>query len=389
MLKPEIVDIINNLEEKTIKTRRTIHENPELEFEEFKTSELICKRLDSIGVPYTKNVAKTGVVATVCGKSVGRTIALRADMDALPLIEKSGAKYASKTNGKMHACGHDAHTAILLSVCEVFNKIKNEFCGNVKFIFQPAEEGVGGAEVMIKEGVLKDPYVSACLALHVDPNIEVGKVTVRPGFVYASPDEFYITIKGKGGHCAEPHLCVDPVIVAAEIISAVKTVPKGKLGAIVGVTKIEGGTATNIIPDEVKLCGTARSTGFEERARLKNMIESKTDEICKKYGACAEVNFVELFPPLINDEKIADIIRSAAEEELGAENVSLGEPTMAGEDFAYFAKELPSAIFKLGCGNVEKNIVYPLHSPMFNIDESCMKIGVRVFVNSALKLLEG
>lgn len=387
MLNPETVDIIQELENKTIQTRRRIHENPELEFEELKTSELICKRLDEIGVEYCRNIAKTGVVAIVRGKSGGKTIALRADMDALPLEEKSGAEYSSKIKGKMHACGHDAHTAILLSVCEIMHKIRDTFSGNIKFIFQPAEEGVGGAEVMIKEGVLENPVVSACTALHVDPDIETGRVTVRSGFIYASPDEFYITIKGKGGHCAQPHKCIDPIVAAAELITALKTVPDDGLGAIVGVTKIESGTATNIIPDEVKLCGTARSTGFEERVRLKNMIETKAKNICDKYGAECIVDFIELFPPLINDEHIADIIRLAAEEELGEENVSLGEPTMMGEDFAYFAKEKPSAIFKLGCRNSEKNIVYPLHSPMFNIDENCMKTGIRVFVNSALKLL--
>lgn len=388
MLSADVVNIIDNIESKTIQTRREIHQNPELEFEEFKTSELICKRLEEIGVSYTKNIAKTGVVAIIKGNGDGKTIALRADMDALPLEEKSGAEYSSKVNGKMHACGHDAHTAILLSVCEVLNSIKDTFSGNIKFIFQPAEEGVGGAEVMIEEGVLKNPEVSACAALHVDPCIESGKIAVRSGFVYASPDEFYITIKGRGGHCAEPHLCIDPIIIASELAISIKTIPDEKINAIVGVTKIEGGTATNIIPDEVKLCGTARSTSFEIRKYLKNMIETKTKEICEKYGADADVNFVELFPPLINDEHIASIIKSAAEEELGSENVLLGVPTMAGEDFAYFAKEVPSAIFKLGCGNKEKNIVHPLHSPMFDIDESCMKTGVRVIVGAALKLLE-
>ncbi len=383
-----VLSLVAKLEKQMIHDRRIIHQNPELSFQEKETMEYICHRLDTLGIKYQKGIAGTGILAEVQGKEGGGCVLLRADMDALPIDEKNDIAYKSNTNGVMHACGHDVHTGILLSVCECFHNIKEQFCGTVKFVFQPGEETSGGAKPMIASGILEQPHVDYCLALHVDTDIPVGKIRVQPGPVYASPDDFYITIHGRGGHGAEPDNAINPMHIASKIILTLEEIAKPN-HSVVSVCSLHSGNATNVIPDEAKISGTARSLDHETRLYLEKVIEETIKEVCDSYNAKYTYLFDKLFPPLINDQYVAEIVRTSATEILGADGcITDGAPTMAGEDFSYFAAERPSAIFKLGCRNEEKGLTAPIHNSYFDIDESAMKNGAAIFIKSVLSLLE-
>lgn len=387
-----IYSIIEKLENQIISDRRYIHQNPEVSFEEYNTMEYICKRLDSLGIKYEKNIAGTGVLAQIDSGKEGKCLLIRADIDALPVTEKNELEFKSVNDGVMHACGHDAHTAILLNTCEVLNQLKYSWCGTLKFAFQPAEETTGGAKPMIEYGILDNPKVDACIALHVDSDLTVGTIRVKEGPLYASPDNFEITINGRGAHGAEPHLAIDPIVISAQIINQLQTIvsrgidPFGQ--AVVTVGSIHSGDTYNVIPDSAKLLGTARSYDAETRDMLENKIGEIAKNICASYGAECIYNFIRLYPPLINDSEIADKLYECAKDFLGDENcIKGGNPSMAGEDFAYFSQLVPSALFKLGCRNDDKGINAPLHNPYFNIDEDCLKYGVGVFVDFALNFL--
>lgn len=389
-----IKSLISDAEPKLISIRRYLHANPELSFEEYNTQKYICSYLDNIGIEYTEMVG-TGVAALIKGSKVSdnpRTLLIRADIDALPIKEQSNKEYSSNNNGIMHACGHDAHTAILLGVCEILNNIRESFSGCVKLVFQPGEETTGGAKPMIDAGVLSDPKVDACVALHVDPDINTGSIRIKPGSLYASPDDFSITITGRGGHGAEPHNCIDPINISAHIITALMTLVSREINpfdeAVVSIGSIHSGTATNIIPDTAVIRGTARSLTNEIRTALKTRIGEIANSVCSAYGAKCDYEFVELFPPLINDELVAKQIYSSAIKALGEDKcIWGGKATMAGEDFAYFTQEAPSALFKLGCRNEDLGIIHPLHHSSFDIDEACLGVGVTAFVGFALDFL--
>lgn len=396
-LKDKIAYLAEGERENLVLHRRTIHRFPETEFEEFKTQSYITDELDKLCIKYTTGIAKTGTCVLIkggkCGKTA-KTILLRADIDALDIEEQNEVEYKSEISGKMHACGHDAHTAVMLGVCKVLDALKDELCGNVKIVFQPAEEGMGGAKPMIDEGVLKNPDVCAAIALHTEPELECGKIRIKEGPLYGSPDEFEIVIKGKSGHGAEPDLCVDPILVAAQVIVSLHSIVSRNINpfdsAVISVCSVHGGTNTNVIPDSVKILGTARSQDNRVREKLPTLIEQRVKGVCDAFGADYDMKFSMMFPPLCNSSLMANIVKQAAKTQLGAENVVCGgASTMAGEDFAYFANEVPSALFKLGTGNKEKGITYPLHNSRFDIDEDSLVVGVKVMVNSVFEYLNG
>ncbi len=392
MIKIDTLALAEKLKAQIVNDRRTIHQNPELSFNEFTTMEYVCNRFDSMGIAYKSGIAGTGILAEIEGKNPGKCLLIRADMDALPLEEKGDKEYLSKNKGIMHACGHDAHTAILINTAEILLNLREYFNGTVKFLFQPGEETTGGAEPMINEGVLDSPRVDACIALHVDSDLDVGTMRVKDGPVYASPDDFNITIHGRGGHGAEPHLAIDPIVVSSQIINQLQTIVSRSVDpfdeAVVTIGAINAGYANNIIPDTAKLLGTARTLTNEMRSFVSEKIQTIVKNTCEMYGATYEYEFIKLFPPLINNMEIARWLFESAKNCLGEENcIWGGRPTMAGEDFAYFSQNVPSAIFKLGCRNEAKGITAPIHNPYFDIDEECLKYGVAIFSEFALRFL--
>lgn len=383
-----ILLMAKKMESSCIADRQYLHRHPELSFQEENTMHYICKRLDALKIPYKNQIAGTGILAEVKGKGDGKCLLIRADMDALPLREQTDLPYASQNENVMHACGHDVHTAILLSTCELLNQCKDEFLGTVKFAFQPGEETSGGAKPMIDAGVLQNPAVDACIALHVDTDIPVGTVRIKEGTLYASPDDFYITLKGKGAHGAEPQNAIEVTEIAAEIIPKLHALRDEENG-IVSVCSVHAGSATNVIPDTLTMCGTARSLNREARVYLENAIHQIVRDVCLKFHAEYTYRFEKLFPPLVNHPQIAELLKQSATACLEESNcIWGGKPTMAGEDFAYFSQAVPSALMKLGCRNEEKGIVAPIHSPYFNIDESAMKNGVAIFADFALRFLK-
>ena len=390
----KVVKLAHEMKEQLIKDRRTIHRHPELAYHEEKTSAYIQKRLDELGIEYRTGCAKTGVVGLIRGKKGdGATIMLRADMDALPILEQNDVEYKSEIDGRMHACGHDSHVTMLLGAAKVLKAMENEFCVNVKLMFQPAEEGTGGAEPMIKEGLLENPKVDAAIGLHVEPTYESGKIAVKSGALMASPDGFKITVRGKGGHGAYPHNTIDPVLTAAKIIEGLQSINSRNIDAtipsVVSVCSISGGEFYNVIPDEVVMNGTTRAFDMETRKELFDRIEQIANGICAAMGATCICDFTYFYPPLINNEQMTQLVREGAAEAIGADNViELKKPFMGGEDFSYVANAVDAAFFYLGCRNEEKGCVNPWHSANFNIDEDCLPVGVSVMANCALTYLD-
>jgi len=381
----KIEQLIEKIELKLIQTRRELHRIPELAFKEKKTAAFIKNRLDELGIPCVSGIAKTGIVATIEGtvSGNGKVLAIRADMDALPIHEETGVDYASTHDGFMHACGHDAHVAILLATAEVLTQLKDEFFGTVKLIFQPAEEAAGGAKPMIDEGIFENPTVDACIALHVWPDLSAGTVQVKDGAVFASPDIFNLTIKGRGGHGAMPELCVNPLSVGAEILQKLHDIPNEiEERCVVTVCALNGGDFNTIIPDTVELKGTARAFSHEVRKQVAETIEQNIAEICEKYHADFKLDYKYLYPPTINDAEMSRVVFDVTTQVAGDCADFGGEPSMGGEDFAYYAEKVPSCIFRLGC-----SAEYPFHNPKFDIDERCLSVGVKVFVSAALKYL--
>lgn len=388
-------EILNNNFERTVKIRRNLHMHPETEFEEFETAKIIAAELDDIGIKYQANIAKTGIKAVLKGNGEcdkRRCILIRADIDALSVEEKNEISYKSKNKGRMHACGHDAHTAILLSVIRALYEVRDEIPGDIVFVFQPAEEGAGGAKPMIEEGVLENPKVSSAIGLHVEPNFEVGSIAIKSGGVMASPDEFDIEVIGRGGHGSQRDKCIDPIYAACEIVCKIidfaKSVSEDGNECVISVGEISGGNFYNIIPDGVKIKGTSRAVDLKKRKILANGVEKIVNSICKTYGAAGKVDFRFMYPPLINNEKITKIFCDTARE-LKMNTVELTKPFMGGDDFSYFAQKVPAAYCFLGCGNAKKDCVYPWHNSKFNIDEDCLLYGGQLLVRTALKVLFG
>jgi amidohydrolase len=361
--------------------RRHFHANPELGFEEYETSKSIKAFLQSEGIEYTE-VAGTGICAIIKG-SGNKTIGLRADIDALPLEDRKGRDYSSQIKGKMHACGHDAHLTILLGAAKLLNSMKHELKGNVKLFFEPAEETVGGAKFMIKEGVLENPSVDCVIGLHVDENTPVGKVGIKRGVVNAASNPFTIKIKGKGGHGAHPEDTVDPIVIASTVILSLQTIVSREIPpqdpAVVTIGSIHGGTAQNIIPEEVTLSGILRTMRTEHREYVKKRLNEIVQGIVASMRGTCEITIEESYPCLYNNDDILDLVESTAKSIVGEENIrKLESPSMGVESFAYFSMERPSAFYFLGVRNEEKGIVHPAHGSLFDIDEDALPIGVAI-----------
>ncbi|SNX53027.1 amidohydrolase [Thermoanaerobacterium sp. RBIITD] len=385
----EILKEAKLIEDEIIQIRRKIHREPELGFEETKTSDLISKYLNSLCIE-TKILATTGVMGLLKGNG-SKTIAIRADMDALPIQEENDVPYSSVVPGKMHACGHDVHTAIALGAAKLLSKMKDKINGNVKFIFQPAEETTGGAKPMIEEGVLENPNVDAIIGLHVDPDLNTGEIGFTNGKAYASSDMFDISVTGKSSHGAEPHKSVDPIVISANIINALQTVVSRNADPleplVITIGSIEGGYARNIIANKVHMSGIIRMLNEEKRDETVAKVEDIARCIAKSMGGKAEFSRIAGYPCLINDEKILKILKSSAANIVGEENIKNVLPTLGVEDFAYFLKEVPGCFYKLGCGNKAKGIDKPIHNNMFNVDEECIAYGIAVHVNTVINFL--
>lgn len=392
MFTEEIKKISKEIQEKLINIRRTIHMHPELAFEEHATAQLIYNYLKDLDIEVTPGIAKTGVVGLIRGNQPGKTVAIRADMDALPMTEENECEYKSTVPGKMHACGHDVHVTCLLGAAEILSRLKGKLNGNIKLLFQPAEEGVGGALPMIEEGVLENPKVDACIAAHVWPDIPAGKIVVKNGPIMASPDDFEIIIKGKSGHGAMPHAAVDPIVIGCHVVNTLQTIVSRKIDplnpAVISICYFHSGTCTNVIPDTATIKGTARTIDPELRRKIASLIEETVAGVVKAMGGEYEFDFKYLYPPTINDNIITDVLANSASKIIGKSNILWGrEPSMGGEDFAYFAEKVPSTFFRLGCGNPEKGITHPIHSTKFDVDEDCIAVGASILTQFAVDYL--
>ena len=380
-MKEFIESIMKEEKQEVIRLRRELHKRAELSCQEYKTAEFVEEYLHNIGLT-TKRSFNTGVVAYLdVGKD--KTVLLRADMDALSITENNDCEYKSETDGVMHACGHDAHMAVLLSAAKVFCKNRDKLNVNILFVFQPAEEEDGGAEPMIREGILDGLNVVEAAGLHVMSDIPVGKIMIKPGALMSSPDDFQIKIIGRGGHGSTPEKCLDPIPVASGIVPKLnaitqKIIVEGER-QVVQVCIFRAGTAYNIIPDVVELQGTTRSFVDSVRLELPKMMESIVKEECDKAGLTYEFKFNFRYPPLINDESVAAKMKKAVEENMGDVVITWEEPTMGGEDFAYFANVVPANFFFLGTGNEEKGHTAPLHNSAFTMDEDALAVGLGVY----------
>lgn len=370
------------IKDEVINIRRYFHQNPELGFEEFKTSEKIKEILKNEGINYF-SISKTGVCGIIEGQldSNNNVIALRADMDGLPIEEKNNCSYKSKNIGKMHGCGHDAHMAILLGAAKIINNNKDKFSGVVKLIFEPAEETIGGATFMINEGVLENPKVNAVIGLHVEESLNVGEIMIKSGVVNAASNPFSIKVIGQGGHGAYPHLSIDPIIISSQIILGLQTIISRRINTlnptVLTVGSITGGSAQNVIPDEVILKGIIRTTNKKDRVFIKEKLIEITEGICFANGASCNIEIEESYPSLYNDDEMVELVKKSASDILGCKNVKTQENIKLGvESFAYFANERKSAFYFLGVKNKFENTVYPAHNSKFNIDEDAMILGI-------------
>ena len=370
-----------DIKEELISIRRCIHQNPELGFEEYRTSKIIKDFLTKENIPFY-SVANTGVCAEIVGEGRGKkVIALRADMDALPIEEDSEYTYRSKIKGKMHACGHDAHTAILLGTAKILNRNKKEFAGIVKLLFEPGEETTGGAPIMINEGVLKEPYVERIVGLHVSEDLDCGKIGVKLDMVNAASNPFTIRIKGRGGHGAHPDKTVDPIVAASNVVMSIQTIASREVPpvnpVVITVGSIKGGTAPNVIPDEVTLSGIIRTITNEDRVYVVKRLEEIVSGVCEALRAEGRVVVEEGYPCLYNDEEMVKRVKKIGKKIIGERNVlDQKNPSMGVESFAYFAQEGPSVFYYLGVRNKSKGAYKPAHSSGFKIDEEAIPIGV-------------
>lgn len=384
--------MVNDIKGELINIRRDFHMNPELGECEFRTMNKICEYLDAWGIEYEKGIADTGVVALIRGSKNGKTIGIRADMDALPIKEANDVSYKSATEGVMHACGHDAHMTVALGAAKIFKSMESELNGNIKFFFQPAEETVGGARRMIADGCLKNPDVDYVIGLHVDPGVDTGKISLKYGKMMASSDEVVIIVRGKSTHGASPHEGTDPLIIASNIVLSLQSVVSRNIdpsnSAVLTIGSIHGGTKCNIIPDEVVMNGIIRTLDQNTRDFIKARVKEIVENISAGYGGEGEVVFNESYGSLINDSATVDIVRNVAESILGGDNVIIDEfPSMGTEDFSYFSNSVKSCFLNLGCRNEKKDVKYPLHSSRFDIDEDCLVTGVMLQTANALELL--
>jgi amidohydrolase len=389
-IKKLIKEKASQLLPEIIKIRRHLHANPELSFQEFKTAEFISDVLTKNNIEHKAGIAGTGIVGFIKGNGAGKTIALRADMDALPITEQSNVDYKSKNQGVMHACGHDVHSSCLLGAAIILNELKEYLNYDVKLIFQPGEEKLpGGASLMIKEGVLKNPEPQAIFGQHVMPFIDAGRVGFRSGKYMASTDEIYVTVKGKGGHAAMPHLNIDPVLIAANIIVSlqqiVSRVANPAMPSVLSFGKIIANGATNIIPDEVKMEGTFRTFDEKWREEAHKRMKKMAESIATGMGGQIDFKIEKGYPFLINNEELTAKAKASAIEFLGEENVQDLDIWMAAEDFAFYSQQIPACFYRLGTRNESKGIISSVHTPTFDIEENALETGMGLMAWMVLK----
>jgi amidohydrolase len=392
-----MVDRIKQLSSKYFKEineiREHLHANPELSFKEHNTSKYVQQKLKEYGIDFQAGYVETGIIGLIKGKNpASKSIALRGDMDALPIIEDSSAAYCSKNKGVMHACGHDVHTSCLLGAAKILKQLENEFEGTIKLIFQPGEERLpGGAKLMIEEGVLENPTPQKVIGQHVYPDLEVGKVGFKKGMYMASADELHVTVKGKGGHAALPHRFIDPILIASNIIVSLQQIvsrsAKPNVPSVLSFGKIIGEGSTNIIPDEVKLEGTFRTMDEEWRFDAHKKMKALAESIALGMGGSCDFDVRVGYPYLVNDEVVTETHIQAAKEYLGEENVVDLDLRMTAEDFSYYSQVAPVCFYRLGTRNEAKGITSGLHTSTFDIDSKALEIGMGVMAYGAIKQL--
>ncbi len=391
-LKEKISALANQIHSEVTQNRRHLHAHPELSFEEYNTAAFVKNELEKLGISFTE-MAGTGVVGLIKGgRTSNKVIALRADMDALPIFEANEVEYKSKNEGVMHACGHDVHTSSLLGTAKILNELKSEFGGIIKLIFQPGEERLpGGANLMIKEGVLENPKPNAVMGQHVMPLIEAGKIGMRSGKYMASTDEIYVTIKGKGGHGAQPQQNIDPVVIMAHMITALQTIisrsSDPRSPSVLSFGKVIAQGATNVIPNEVYLEGTFRTLNEKWRAEAHIKMKKLAESIAEGMGGSVDFRIEKGYPFLVNEEHLTARTREAAIEYLGEENVLDLDIWMAAEDFAYFSQAADACFYRLGTRNEAKGITSSVHTPTFDIDEKALGLSTGLMAYLAVKEL--
>lgn len=386
----DLTNMIENTYAEVVEIYRHLHRHPELSEQEIETANYICRTLDAHNIPYQRDIAGHGIVALIEGNGSG-CIGIRADIDALAITETTGVPYASVNPGVMHACGHDMHIAILLGTGMVLNEIKDQLTGSVKLIFQPAEETTGGAHQMIEAGVLQQPAVSAMIGLHVDPAFETGSIVLRRGVMNAAVNDFTMEIKGKQCHGAQPERGIDPIVVAADMIMTLQTIATRFTAAtnpvVVSIGSIQGGTGCNIIPGEVIMRGTLRAVSNETLDSIKNRVEQIAAGTTATYGASVQFEWMETpFPPLINDDRVIDIVEKAADD-IGFAVHHMPETSMGADDFAFFTEAVPGAYFNLGCAP-KGTTLSPLHNGNFIGDEKALRAGMEIELQTVLALME-
>jgi hippurate hydrolase len=381
-MKNRIKELAKQYAPEFIAIRHHLHSHPELSFQEFETSLFIQQKLDEFGVRYTSGIAGTGIVAIIEGKNPSsKTIALRADMDALPITEINDVPYKSQHTGVMHACGHDVHTTCVLGATRILQELSGEFEGTIKVLFQPGEEKhPGGASLMIRDGALENPRPDAILGMHVQPTMEAGKLGFREGKYMASADEIYITIKGKGGHAALPHLTVDTILVASHLVVSLQQVISRNNNpfspSVLSICAFNGGNSTNVIPSEVKLMGTFRAMDETWRFKAHDIIKKQATELAHAMGAEIDIEILVGYPCLYNNEAVTAQTRGLAEEYLGIDKVEDTEVRMGAEDFAFYSQIVPACFFRLGTGNIARGITSGVHTPTFDVDENAIEVGM-------------
>ncbi len=383
MLQQKIKELAARYAHEFIAIRHHLHAHPELSYQEFETSQFVQQKLNSFKIPYTVK-ATTGVVGLIEGQNPqSRVVALRADMDALPITEQNEVPYKSTREGIMHACGHDVHTTCLLGAAKILQETRDSWEGTVKLIFQPGEEkNPGGASLMIKEDVLEAPRPQAIFALHVNPQLEVGHLSFRGGKVMASADEIYITIRSKGGHAAAPHLTADTILIASHLVVSLQQIISRNNNpfspSVLSITSFQGGFTTNVIPTEVKLMGTFRAMDEAWRFKAHELIRRQTTELVRSMGAEADIHIDVGYPTVYNHEALAAHAKELASQYMGDGKVGETELRMGAEDFGYYSQLIPGCFFRLGTANQAKGITAGVHTPKFDIDESAIETGIGI-----------
>ena len=383
---------IKAIEDEVIALRRDFHQHPEIGLQEDRTAKAIADYLKNLDLPVITNVGKTGVVGRLQGKNPGKTLMIRADMDALPIQEQNQVPYRSKNDGIMHACGHDGHTAILMATAKILNNHRDEISGNVKFVFQPGEEGYDGARLMIEDKVMEDSQVDAVIGLHISSATPVGKISVQEGPVMASSDAFSIRVYGEMGHGAHPESGVDAIFISGNVITSLQSLVSREVSAlnpvVVHIGMIKGGTAGNIIADRVTMRTVVRTLDVDLRKSLHQRLDRILQGITSAYRGSHRIRYLGGVGPVVNHPAMTDLVRAEALKTVGSENVLSQKPTMGSDDVARFLEAVPGCYFSLGAANKEKGIQYPIHNPRFDIDESSLVFGIETMVRSALTYLQ-